>query len=153
MQQFQHDLAARNEAALAQADSMVARLVGKVDSTTQALLKIFTNSVNTANDETNVLTNVSAIIFVYNTVTNFSQNIKAANDRLDKTRVVLQELHDEVVVREEERAASQDLVFRGHQALTSDLQATLKNVRDVTVLDIVQHLGDIEATMVGSPEN
>lgn len=132
---------------------MVARLVGKVDSTTQALLKIFTNSVNTANDETNVLTNVSAIIFIHNTVTNFNQNIKAANDGLDKTRVALQGLHDEAVVREEERAASQDLAFRGHQALTSDLQATLKNVRDVTVLDIVQHLGDIEATMVGSPEN
>ena len=42
--EFQHDLATRNEAALANVDSVVARLVGKFDSAAGALLGIFSHS-------------------------------------------------------------------------------------------------------------
>lgn len=65
-----------------------------------------------------------------------------------KTRVALQELHEEAVVREAQRAASQDLALKVHQALSSDVQATLEHLRDVTVLDLAERIIEFESTMV-----
>ncbi|KAH7057078.1 hypothetical protein B0J12DRAFT_403282 [Macrophomina phaseolina] len=132
VQQFQHELAARNEAALTQADSMVARIVGRIDSTAEALLTALTNSLKTAADKTMSLT----------------RNIDTVNHGVYKTRVALQELHEEAVVREAQRAASQDLALKVHQALSSDVQAMLEHLRDVTVLDLAERIIEFESTMV-----
>ncbi|KAL0261488.1 hypothetical protein SLS55_002918 [Diplodia seriata] len=132
VQQFQRDIFARNEAALAQADSFVARLVGKVDSATGTLLAVFSRSLKTATEETQ----------------NLSGNIKVANDELERALTTLEKLHQDTVLRDKERSATQDLALKDNQILASDVQASLENVRDVTVHALAQRLQGVEAAVV-----
>lgn len=70
VQQFQDDLAARNEAALANADNLVVRLVGKFDSASEALLGVLTQSFKTANDDAQALQNVCTGFLVPTSIAN-----------------------------------------------------------------------------------
>ncbi|KAL1636976.1 hypothetical protein SLS58_009583 [Diplodia intermedia] len=130
-QQFQRDIFARNEAALAQADSFIARLVGKVDSATGTLLAVFSRSLKTATEETQDL----------------SGNIKVANGELERALATLEKLHQDAVLRDKERSATQDLALKDNQVLASDVQASLENVRDVTVQALAQRLQGVEAAV------
>ncbi|OJD33900.1 nuclear membrane fusion protein kar5 [Diplodia corticola] len=132
VRQFQHDIAARNEAALVQTDSIITKLVDKFDYATGALLDVFGRSLKTATAETQ----------------NLSGNIKAANEELEQARTTLQELHKEAVLHDKERSAAQDLAVKGNQALASDVQASLENVRDVTVHALAERLRSIEAAVI-----
>ncbi|KAK0661429.1 hypothetical protein DIS24_g2489 [Lasiodiplodia hormozganensis] len=132
VRQFQHDLATRNEAALASVDSVVARLVGKFDSAAGALLGIFSHSMSTATGQTQKL----------------SDNINAANEKVEQTRTVLQALHNEAVLRDQERTTAQDLALRDNQVIASEVQASLENVRDITVHALAERLRGVEAALI-----
>ncbi|KAL1637475.1 hypothetical protein SLS56_000613 [Neofusicoccum ribis] len=132
VQQFQDDLAARNEAALANADNLVVRLVGKFDSASEALLGVLTQSFKTANDDAQALQN----------------SIVAANNQVVQARAALQALHDEAISRDGERTVAQDIALKENQALVSDVQFFLENMRDVTVSALAERLQDVESTVI-----
>lgn len=104
--------------------------------------------MSTATEQTQKLSVVSSSLLTHMNSTNLNQNINAANEEVEQTRTVLQALHNEAVLRDQERTTAQDFALRDNQVLASEVQASLENVRDVTIHALAERLRGVEAALV-----